>query len=136
MAKRVLEGRLTGYAKHPQLLRFKRHKRPLALINAYMYQVYLEAERRGYHFDLSKIEPLVLRERVPVTRGQLEFEFLHLLRKLRRRDKKRFGELKNLPLSSIEPNPVFKPTEGGVEEWERAETPTQSVRRLGFASEI
>ncbi len=119
LAKMVLEGRLKGYARHPQLIRFRRHERPVVLMNAYLYQIYLEARRRGYNFDPSKIEPLILEGEIAVTRGQLEFEFRHLLEKLRKRDRKKFGELKDLPSGSIEPNPVFRPTEGGVEEWER-----------------
>ncbi|MEM2459812.1 MAG: hypothetical protein DSO02_02580 [Hadesarchaea archaeon] len=120
LAKGILEGRLKGYSKHPQLLRFRRYKDPPVLINAYLYQVYLEAERRGYKFDVSKIKPLVLEKEVPVTRGQLGFEFLHLLEKIRKRDRKKFEEVKKVPLDKVEPHPVFKVVEGGIEEWEKS----------------
>lgn len=119
LAKKVLEGRCKGYANHPQLSRFKMHKKPTVVINAYLYQVYLEAKRRGYKFDQSKIEPLTLKEEITVTKGQLEFEFLHLLKKLEKRDKKKLEELKNLNPKNIEPNPVFKVIDGEVERWEK-----------------
>ncbi|MEM3406315.1 MAG: pyrimidine dimer DNA glycosylase/endonuclease V [Nitrososphaerota archaeon] len=119
LAKKVLEGRIRGYKNHPQLIRFRIYEKPVTLINAYLYQVYLEAKRRGYKFDLSKIEPLILKEEITVTKGQLEFEFFHLLKKLKKRNKKKFEELKNLTIDNIEPNPIFRVINGGIETWER-----------------
>ncbi len=119
LAKKILEGHVRGYSNHPQLIRFKAHERPVALVNAYLCQVYLEAKRRGYKFNPSKIEFVNLIEEITVTRGQLKFEFSHLLEKLERRDKKKFEELKNLTIRNIKPNPIFKVINGGVETWER-----------------
>ncbi|MEM2946822.1 MAG: pyrimidine dimer DNA glycosylase/endonuclease V [Candidatus Bathyarchaeia archaeon] len=56
LAKKILEGRSKGYANHPQLLRFKMYEKPVMLIDAYLYQVYLEAKRRGYRFNKTKVE--------------------------------------------------------------------------------
>jgi hypothetical protein len=120
LAKRVLEGKTRGYRNHPQLLRFKEHDRPLDLIDAYFFQIYLEARRRGYSFDSSKIRDIELLGVLEVTRGQLEFEFAHLLRKLEMRDREKFEELKNLDPKDIEPNPIFIVIEGGVERWEKS----------------
>ncbi|MEM3706001.1 MAG: pyrimidine dimer DNA glycosylase/endonuclease V [Candidatus Bathyarchaeia archaeon] len=117
LARKVLEGRCKGYANHPQLLRFRMHEKPTVLINEYLYQVYLEAKRRGYKFDKTKVEPLILREEITVTRGQLEFEFNHLLKKLEKRDRKHLEELKRLSPKTIEPNPIFRVVNGEVEEW-------------------
>ncbi len=111
LAKKVLEGKTRGYKNHPQLKIFKEYEKPIDLINAYLFQIYLEAERRGYSFDLSKIEPLNLKGVVTATRGQLEDEFRLLLKKLERRDKKKFEEVKNLELNSVEPNPIFRVVE-------------------------
>ncbi|MEM0090053.1 MAG: pyrimidine dimer DNA glycosylase/endonuclease V [Nitrososphaerota archaeon] len=119
LAKKVLEGCTRSYANHPQLERFKMYKNPVELINAYLYQVYLEASRRNYKFDLSKIRPIILLGEITVTRGQLEFEFMHLLIKLKKRDRKKFGELKNLSTDELEANPVFRVVDGGIEPWER-----------------
>lgn len=120
LAKKVLEGRCKGYANHPQLLRFRMYEKPIVLINAYLYQVYLEAKRRGYRFNQTKVEPIALREKITVSKGQLEFEFFHLLKKLEKRDKKKLEDLKNLNPKDIEPNPIFKAVDGEVEACEKA----------------
>lgn len=119
LAKGVLEGKTKGYLNHPQLLRFKEYEKPIDLIHAYLFQIYLEAKRRGYSFNSSKINVIKICEAVTVTNGQLEYEFVLLLKKLERRDKNKFGELKCLNPRSIEPNPVFRVVSGGVENWEK-----------------
>ncbi|MEM2843181.1 MAG: pyrimidine dimer DNA glycosylase/endonuclease V [Candidatus Bathyarchaeia archaeon] len=108
LAKKVLEGKTRGYRSHPQLIVFKEYKRPVALINAYLFQIYLEAKRRGYSFDFSKIEPLNLEEAVTITKAQLRDEFRLLMEKLQTRDRRKFEELKSLGLNSVESNPVFR----------------------------
>ncbi len=119
LAKRVLEGRARGYGNHPQLLRFKRYEKPLDLIDAYLFQIYLEAKKREYSFDFSKVRGVCLYGVVTVTKGQLIYEFLHLLKKVKVRDKKKFYELIGTDLGTIEPNAVFKVMDGGIESWER-----------------
>lgn len=126
LAKKVLEGYVKGYRSHPQLIRFKGYENPVALINAYLYQVYLEARRRNYSFNISKIEPIVLVGVVPVTRGQLRFEFTHLLKKIEVRDKRKFEELKNKAIGDIEPNSVFRVVNGDIEPWEKSEGDNKS----------
>lgn len=108
LAKKVLEGKTRGYTNHPQLTIFKKYEKPVDLINAYLFQIYLEARRRGYYFDFSKIEPLNLKEAITITRGQLKDEFRLLLEKLKIRDKRKFEELKSFELNSVEPNLVFR----------------------------
>lgn len=119
LAKKVLEGYTRGYINHPQLIRFRMYEKPADLINAYLYQVYLEAKNRNYKFNLSKIKPVILMGEMTVTRGQLEFEFTHLLSKLEKRDRKRFEELKGLSVDDIEANPIFRVVDGEVEFWEK-----------------
>jgi hypothetical protein len=46
----------------------------------------------------------------------------YLLKKLEKRDKKKFEELKSLNLETIEPNPVFRVIDGEVEKWEKLKT--------------
>lgn len=119
LAKKVLEGHTKGYKKHPQLMRFRSYRELVALMNAYLYQVYLEAEKRGYKFDISKIEPVILFGETPVTRGQLRFEFSLLIKKVEIRDKRKFEELKRESTDRIEPNPVFRVVDGDMEPWEK-----------------
>jgi len=74
---------------------------------------------RGYSFNRSKIRVIEMQGILTVTRGQLEFEFTYLLRKLEKRDKKKFEELKCLDPKTVEPNPIFRVVDGGIEEWEK-----------------
>ncbi|MEM1545850.1 MAG: pyrimidine dimer DNA glycosylase/endonuclease V [Candidatus Methanomethylicia archaeon] len=111
LAKKVLEGKTRGYRNHPQLTIFKSYEKPIDLINAYLFQIYLEARRRGYSFDSSKIEFLNLKEAITITKEQLKIEFQLLLEKLKVRDKKKFEEIKSLQLDSVESNPIFRVVE-------------------------
>jgi len=117
LAKKVLEGKTKGYKNHPQLERFKKHENPLKAINAYLFEVWREANRRGYKFDLSKIKKVKLEKKIVVTKGQLAYEFQHLLKKLKKRDFRKYRELKNL--KEVEANPIFEVVEGDVEAWEK-----------------
>jgi hypothetical protein len=119
LARRVLQGLTRGYRNHPQLYRFKIYEKPLDLIDAYLYQVYLEASRRGYKFDISKIKVIELIGVASVTRGQLIYEYKHLLGKLEKRDKKWLEKIRIIKPEELRANPVFNVVEGGVEEWEK-----------------
>jgi len=100
-------------ADNPQLERFKKHRDPLKAINAYLFEVWKEASRRSYKFNPGKVVPVELDEKIPVTRDQLTYELQHLLRKLRRRNPKKYEEVKHV--KEVEPNPVFSVIEGEVE---------------------
>ena len=118
LAKKVLEGKTKGYKNHPQLERFKNRSDSLQLINLYLKEVYQEAESRGYNFSNKKLEKVAtLGVRVKISQGQLEYEFAHLLTKLRIRDKQKYQELSSVNL--IETNSIFERAAGGVEKWEK-----------------
>lgn len=85
LAKAVLQNRTRGYRPHPQLTRFRDHPRPVAAINTYLAGVLAEARRRGYRFDARKVMGPKTGVRIRVSRGQLTYEWSHLLQKLRRR---------------------------------------------------
>ncbi|MEM4447611.1 MAG: pyrimidine dimer DNA glycosylase/endonuclease V [Thermofilum sp.] len=117
LARKVLEGKTKGYRRHPQLERFKRFREPVAAINSYLYFVFEEAARRGYHFDQGKIYSTPILERViPVTNLQLKFEFEHLLSKLRVRDP---SHAERIAGEKLDCNPVFFVVEGEIEPWEK-----------------
>lgn len=121
LAKAVLENRTFGYKNHPQLIRFRRHPYPVAAINLYLWYVYAEANVRGYRFDIKKLDvPKHPVDTIPVTIGQLLYEWRHLLNKLKLRDPIRFHRLINLPLP--EPHPIMVVVSGEIEEWERLKT--------------
>ena len=121
LAQKVLLGQTRGYRNHPQLIRFKLTRDPLLYIGTYLYYIYLEASHRGYNFNLGKIVRYDLSiERMKVTRGQLEYEYRHLLEKLKIRDEEKYREvLRREP----EPHPIFVVVEGEVEPWEKLRQP-------------
>lgn len=116
LAKHVLEGKTKGYKNHPQLLRFKNSKRPLDSINQYLKEVYIEASTRKYNFDKDKINWDFQKSKIKVTKGQLDYEWTHLLKKLQTRDPLKYQELKKN--SSLESHPIFKIIDGEIEVWE------------------
>jgi len=113
LAKAVLEGKTRGYTAHPQLIRLKKQERLLDAINVYLQAVLQEAQRRGYHFDASKINLSATHPKIPVTSGQLAYEWKHLLGKLKMRDTERFQKL--MTLDEPDPHPLFFKVNGPVE---------------------
>jgi hypothetical protein len=85
LAQRVLQGRTRGYTHHPQLERFREGGEAEALIASYLLAVWQEASQRGYRFDASRIGTPRTSLQLPVTEGQIEYEWRHLLAKLQRR---------------------------------------------------
>jgi Pyrimidine dimer DNA glycosylase len=117
LAQKVLLGKTRGYRNHPQLSRFKRHPTPQAAIRRYLWEVWLEARRRGYAFDRGKIGSVPAGVRpLSVTRGQLEHERKHLARKLRLRFP---SGLKALRSKALRTHPFLKAVPGSVENWEK-----------------
>jgi hypothetical protein len=116
LAKHVLQGKTKGYKNHPQLSRFKKTKNPVDSINHYLSFVFLEAKSRGYRFDTSKIASSFKRSKLAVTKGQIDYETQHLLKKLKIRDPKKFKQVKSL--HSFEPHPMFRIKKGEIESWE------------------
>jgi hypothetical protein len=117
LAKKVLAGRTRGYRHHPQLERFRAHRRPEAAIDAYLAAVLAEARNRSYRFDETKLIGLRIARPVPETRGQLLYEWGHLLDKLRRRDPARYRALREF--AAPDPHPLFRVVAGGIRAWER-----------------
>lgn len=117
LARKVLRGETKGYKNHPQLERFRKKADPAGLVDIYLLAIYKEAGKRGYSFEREKIGPAISRRRIPVTDGQLEYEFDHLKEKLKKRDPSRYDDLKNVKVP--QPHPLFRVIKGDVEPWER-----------------
>ena len=116
LAQAVLAGRTRGYKHHPQLTRFLSSAAPRSYIGAYLDRVHAEAVRRGYNFDKGKIDRVGKVERLTVTRGQLEYEWLHLTAKLGTRAPAWLGEL--TAVRQPQPHPLFRVIAGDVAPWE------------------
>lgn len=118
LAQHVLLGKTRGYRNHPQLDRFKAASDPAGAIGAYLRGVFAESQRRGFAFSEGKIASGKRAGKIAVTRGQVEYEWLHLRRKLRMRDPERLRETRRISFPEIHPS--FRLEDGRVEEWERA----------------
>lgn len=116
LAQKILHGDTKGYRNHPQLIRFKQQQDPLAAIACYLNEVQREAQSRGYKFDASKIAPYLAAKIIPVTDGQIAYEFSHLEAKLLLRDTAAFARLQCEKI--MQTHPLFELVKGEVEAWE------------------
>lgn len=117
LALHVLQGKTNGYRNHPQLLRFKNYSSPEEAINFYLSVVFGVASERGYHFDRGKLSEIKPLPQIPVTSGQLDYEWQHLLKKLKTRDPEFYKN--NILLLQPRLHPLFFKIEGPVETWEK-----------------
>lgn len=117
LARKVLQGATKGYRNHPQLDRFKGQIDPMEMIDTYLLAVHEEATKRGYKFKREKIGFQNSEHKIAVTDGQLRYEFGHLKKKLKDRDKRKYDEIANV--SNPEPHPLFYVISGEIEAWER-----------------
>ena len=88
-----------------------------------------EAKERGYTFDVSKIAMRRGSVTIPVTNGQLAYEFTHLKQKLRQRDPKRLQLVGKS--ESVKANSIFKTVDGPIAPWERTRVASRDSRSLG-----
>ncbi|MEJ5284801.1 MAG: pyrimidine dimer DNA glycosylase/endonuclease V [Brevinematales bacterium] len=120
LARNVLLGKTVGYKFHPQLERFKNYINPIEALDAFLTYVYLEAEKRGYNFNKSKINFSKKERLIKVKSGQIQYEFNHLLNKLKNRDIKRYNLIKNIGFENIKTNPIFEVYDSNeIEKWEK-----------------
>ncbi len=117
LAQAVLRGETRGYRKHPQLDRFRSHSAPLAAISTYLKAVHAEAEARGYAFDKGKIKPARQSLTLAVTAGQLEYEWAHLLAKLKARNPALYRQWRST--ETPDTHPLFSLCAGDIAPWER-----------------
>lgn len=127
LAQAVLRGETRGYRRHPQLDRFRAAPSPRGAIAAYLRAVHAEAARRGYQFDASRIAGRSSRVLLPVTRGQLDWEWEHLEAKLRVRAPAWRAALGKGVRST--PHPLFRTVAGPIEGWERGAAVAGGRRR-------
>ena len=120
LAQAVLLGRTRGYRNHPQLDRFRALADPASGIGGYLAALADEADRRGYHFDRSRLVSVDRTIRLPVTTGQLEFELEHLRAKVSARAPDWLPRLQGAIA-----HPGFEVRPGGVEPWERGAPPSR-----------
>ena len=72
---------------------------------------------RGYRFDAGKISAGRTALRIAVPRGQLDFEWRHLIAKAEARAPERWRTMR--ASDAVEPHPLFRMVPGEVADWER-----------------
>ncbi|SPE19944.1 DNA-(Apurinic or apyrimidinic site) lyase / pyrimidine dimer DNA glycosylase [Burkholderiales bacterium] len=117
LAQKGLRGRTVGYRAHPQL-RFRARCAPVVFVASYLQLVHEEAQRRGYHFDATRIA----RTRVSGSLTESIWpaalhEWQHLLGKLQKRSPERFAQFRDVVRP--EAHLMFRIVAGGVRDWER-----------------
>ena len=117
LAQAVLTGKTIGYVNHPQLTRFRAQSSPTASIAEYLRGVHEESVDRGYNFAAAKIGRTRNAGLMCVTRGQVEYEWHHLMKKLRVRNRQ-WGN-RFIRTRRPEVHPLFRIVPGAVEHWER-----------------
>ena len=116
LAQAVLLGQTRGYQHHPQLTRFRQCEHPASQIAHYLTAVCLEADRRGYHFNQTKIGAMQPAAPMPATADQLAYEWRHLLSKLSIRAPDWLADPP--PIALPQAHPLFRVVTGGIAEWE------------------
>lgn len=116
LAQAVLRGRTRGYTRHPQLIRFRESPDPVAGIAAYLRDVHAESVCRDYSFDISRIAEAGPAAPIAATRGQLDYEWEHLVGKLRGRDPSWLEGIRMTKRPA--PHPLFEVVGGPVADWE------------------
>lgn len=130
LARHVLLGKTKGYKEHPQLDRFKIQSNPVKHLDMYLKHVLYEANKRRYKFDESKLGPepdSSHLDTIPVTSGQLEYEFAHLLLKLHGRD---CNHIRTMSGKELLPHPLFHTVPGWIEPWEKVTKETQDLFKI------
>lgn len=121
LAQAVLCGRTKGYTHHPQLDRFRKLRNPVAAVACYLRVVHDEATERGYQFAGDKIGSLRSHQQITVTRGQVAYEWQHLMAKLHVRDSARAAALATVRRPLV--HPLFRIVPGDVAPWEKTVAP-------------
>ena len=130
LAQAVLKGTTRGYVNHPQLIRFRETAAPMASIAFYLREIHAEGVRRGYRFDGRKIPSAGPVEPIDVTSGQIDYEWAHLLKKLRLRAPSWPAGIE--PVDRLDPHPLFRIVPGPIAPWEVVHTDTPDQAPASF----
>ena len=116
LAQAVLTQATKGYRHHPQLARFRAQSSPLSFIAEYLKAVLTESVERGYRFDATRITSGGTTGHIDVPRGQIDFEWRHLSKKLEARSPQWLEKQAATPPRI---HPLFRIVPGGIADWER-----------------
>jgi hypothetical protein len=118
--------RKVGYGSHAQLIRFKRCPYPIWAIQALINDLYAESLKRGYHYNPENVEeiPFGIIPTIPITRGQIRYEWNLLATKIANRAPKWFGQTPELGSFQYSEEDIKSPLvtiveSASLEFWER-----------------
>ena len=89
----------------------------MSCIAEYLKAVLAESIQRGFSFDAGKIAGDGTSQRIDVPRGQIGFEWHHLMKKLEARAPTWHARQSAVPTPLV--HPLFRAIPGGVADWER-----------------
>jgi len=89
----------------------------MSAIAAFLHEIAAEAERRGYRFDVRRIARPRRALKIRETRGQLDYEWAHLKRKLKVRAPALARQMRSVERPRA--HPLFRIIAGKVREWEK-----------------
>jgi hypothetical protein len=123
LCRNVIKGLTKGYKHHPQALRLMKHPTPLAFVNSFLYTIWKESQNRGFKYDKNRLEefPSFVGP-MPVTKGQLYYEFHHLQNKLTdsgELERYHRNERNSMGFYGIKPNDLFIVVPGDIEDFEK-----------------
>jgi len=113
MCKAALEDKTHAYDNTPEFLRVKNHPQPFFFIDSFLYEIWKEANQRGYSFDRTKLpedieekyrEPFIPME---ISEDDLEYEFNLLQKMLPDFDEFRTANVQYMMEEGILPNDTF-----------------------------
>jgi hypothetical protein len=84
-------------------------------------KIFEEVKDRGYSYNKSKIVKIgKIVQKIQITKGQLEYEYDILKKRLSKRDSNKYWELCKLETEkkTLKPHPIFTIIKGDVETWE------------------
>jgi hypothetical protein len=118
LAQAVLAGRTRGYTAHPQLERFREQPDPLGAVGWYLHGIADAADERGYRYDRGRIDraPRAVAS-IPVTRGQVELEWVWLRSKLSARSPAWLDQWSAVSVPDLHRS--FHAVDGPIAPWER-----------------
>ena len=117
---KALTGQQKMWQNHPQLTRFKNSRYSKDFLQSYLKCIIMfQLEKKSKEIDWDdcpKSYSFWFNE-IKVTEGQLKYEWQHYLKKLQKRNKKLYNELKSIEIPS--PHPIFRVVKGDIESWEK-----------------
>lgn len=117
LALSVLQGKTSGYRNHPQLKRFKSTGHPVGAVNIYLTAIFEISKRRGYHFDQRKLLENRFELKIPVTKGQMSYEWRLIKQRIKFRNQKHYSIIESIDFPEV--HPLFNVISGGIEPWEK-----------------